>query len=299
MKRILALVDSFTPGIKGGGPAKSIANLICRIGDEFAFMVVTADHDVGDTHPYPGIISGNWTKVGSVTVIYLSKRKRFRTLVRVLREADWDVLYLNSFLHKWFTIVPLICRWFGIIPKRPVVVAPRGEFSPGALRIKYLKKKIYITCARLMKLYDKVVWQASSTLEESHIRAWFGGRARVTRAPIIVAPDLVAASISSATAERTKETGHLRVVFVSRIARKKNLAYALKILRELRGHVSMEIFGPIEDPHYWRECLDEIARLPSNINVAYGGTLTHDKTPLAFREADVFLFPTLGENFGH
>jgi glycosyltransferase involved in cell wall biosynthesis len=98
---------------------------------------------------------------------------------------------------------------------------------------------------------------------------------------------------------RPKKSGQLRAVFVSRIARKKNLAGALRMLAGVAGDVTFDIFGPPEDAGYWEECRGLIAALPANIRVQYCGQIEHQKIGRVFAEHDLFLFPTLGENYGH
>lgn len=66
-----------------------------------------------------------------------------------------------------------------------MVIAPRGEFSPGALGLKSLKKRVYLLVAKALGLYRGVVWQASSEHEEADILQLFG-----RGVPIVVAPNL-------------------------------------------------------------------------------------------------------------
>jgi glycosyltransferase involved in cell wall biosynthesis len=96
-----------------------------------------------------------------------------------------------------------------------------------------------------------------------------------------------------------KAAGHLRVVFLSRISPKKNLLGALRMLQDVAGEVSFDIYGPLEDPEYWNVCEKAIDTLPSNILAHYAGEVEHDRVFDVFAEYDLFLFPTLGENYGH
>ena len=98
---------------------------------------------------------------------------------------------------------------------------------------------------------------------------------------------------------RSKKPGQLRVVFVSRVARKKNLLGALRMLEGVSGDVFFDIYGPPEDTGYWQECQRLIAALPANIRVRYWGQIEHERVGRVFAEHDLFLFPTLGENYGH
>jgi glycosyltransferase involved in cell wall biosynthesis len=71
------------------------------------------------------------------------------------------------------------------------------------------------------------------------------------------------------------------------------------MLRGLSGEVSFDLYGPAEDAAYWDECQRLIAALPPNIRVRYKGELEHERVGQVFAEHDLFLFPTLGENYGH
>lgn len=54
-KSVLVFCGFYTPGFKGGGPSKTIANTIDSLGDEFRFSVITSDRDLGDEEPYARI----------------------------------------------------------------------------------------------------------------------------------------------------------------------------------------------------------------------------------------------------
>src|SRR5205807_53821 len=57
--------------------------------------------------------------------------------------------------------------------------------------------------------------------------------------------------------------------------------------------------GPQEDAGYWTECESLIARLPGNIEVRYCGFVPSEGVGEVMRQHDLYLLPTLGENFGH
>jgi glycosyltransferase involved in cell wall biosynthesis len=157
------------------------------------------------------------------------------------------------------------------------------------------KKQAFLTSAKVMRLYDDVLWQATSVLEKQQIQRVFPA------APITVAPNL--AGRSQACLERqqshSKPPGRLDVVFLSRIEPKKNLHYALTVMRELRGDTGFDIYGPCEDAQYWAACQRLIHDLPTNVTVTYRGALAHDQVENSLSGYDLFLLPTLGENYGH
>jgi glycosyltransferase involved in cell wall biosynthesis len=91
----------------------------------------------------------------------------------------------------------------------------------------------------------------------------------------------------------------LRVVFLGRISPIKNLAFALRILQDVRAPVQFNIHGPLEDEDYWRMCLDMAADLPRHVGVTHHGAYPNANLPELLSRADLLLLPTAGENFGH
>jgi glycosyltransferase involved in cell wall biosynthesis len=295
--KILTSVGYYLPGYKAGGPIRTLANMVDRLGDEFEFKIVTADRDFDDTKSYSGIKLDGWNNVGKAEVFYMSPKGRsFRGFKKIICSTESDIIYLNSFFSPHFTIKPLLLRRLRLIPDKSLILAPRGEFSSGALGLKSLKKRVYLWAAKAFGLYRGVIWQASSEHEEADIRRWFG-----KDMPVMVAPDLppMVHSSDELPPKSGKIEGCLKIVFLSRISRMKNLDGALKMLKGLNGKVQFNIYGPMEDQAYWAECQKIIAGLPGNIDVKYCGSVAHEKVGAVMRVHDIFLFPTLGENFGH
>jgi len=294
---ILTFIAYYLPGYKSGGPIRTIANMVDRLGDEFQFKIITADRDFDDMKPYPKLKIDGWNRVGKADVFYMSPKMRaLRGFKKILCSTECDVIYLNSFFSPHFSIKPLLLRRLQLIPDKPLILAMRGEFSPGALGLKSLKKRVYLLVAKAFGLYRGVVWQASSEHEEADIRQWFG-----RGVPVVVAPNLppVIHSADELPPKSKKTKGCLKIIFLSRISRMKNLDRALKMLNGLNGQVQFDIYGPMEDKEYWAECEQIISNLPENINVRYRGAVTHEQVGAIMREHDLFFLPTLGENFGH
>jgi glycosyltransferase involved in cell wall biosynthesis len=291
--RVAATADYYLPGFKGGGALRSVAHMAEQLADALEMHVVTRDRDLGDQGPYPGVPAG-WTRVAGAPVRYLSPaEQRPGAMARALREARPEVLYLNSAFSPAFTLLPLLLRRAGRIPRVPVVLAPRGELSEGALSLKRPKKVAFLRMARATGLYRGVLWQASSELEAAEIRRWFGAGARV-----LVAPDLRERP-AAPPPPAPKRPGELRAAFLSRITGKKNLAGALEMLAGVRGRVRFTVYGPVEDAAYWERCRALIAGLPENVRVEHAGPLPPGQVNAALAAHHLFLFPTLGENFGH
>jgi glycosyltransferase involved in cell wall biosynthesis len=297
--------------------------------EDFDFQIVTGDRDVGASLPFENVTFDDWQLVGEVEVFYASFAWMAPyALRRLLNGVRWDVLYLNSFFSPRFTITPLVLRRLGLINRGPVVLAPRGELSPGALRLKRAKKRCFLWLARLVGLYRDVIWQASSEREAADIREWFPGgatdassnaRIRIagnltagdvskfeyggSKRHIFLATDLVLGNTSGVTPKgRGKTPGSLNIVFLSRISPMKNLDYALNIVSRLNGRVSFDIYGPVDagkDGGYWLQCQRLMDEMPPSVKVDYKGVVEPNRVGSVFSQYDVFLLPTRGENFGH
>jgi glycosyltransferase involved in cell wall biosynthesis len=96
-----------------------------------------------------------------------------------------------------------------------------------------------------------------------------------------------------------KIPGTIRIIFLSRIVPKKNLLTALRMLKDIQGAIEFNIYGPPEDASYWNRCLEEIRTLPRNIGVEFHSLVDHSTVEAIFSTHHLFLFPTLGENYGH
>lgn len=293
---ILVLIDFYLPGEKAGGPVKTLAALIQHLGGRAQFLLVTRDRDMGDNAPYPDVPTGCWAASDNgARCRYLRTREQAPwALARLLRSTPHDVLYLNTLFSAPFSLVPLALRRLGLIPRRPVVVAPRGQLNPGALAFKQAKKRSFLALARHSGLFDDVTWQASNEEEEASIQRWFG-----VEADVRVAANLRIAPAEAALDCRRRRGKALRVIFISRIDPKKNLAGALDILTDVRTPVTFDIYGDRGHPGYWRRCEALMRALPDHVRATYRGTLAASEVHRTLRGYDLMLLPTFDENYGH
>lgn len=292
---ILIFIHFYLPGYKSGGPVRSLSNLVAALSDHFEFKVITLDRDHRDKEPYPNIKTEEWTKQGQAQVLYLSPDQlSFSYLKKRLNQTEYDFLYLNSFFSKAFAIKPLILRRQNQIPNKPTVIAPRGEFSPGALQISKIKKKIYLSFAKLYGLHQGLIWQATSHIENQHIQNIFGKSTMTSFAENFPSqPQLKKPS------KHFSSGGSCKIIFLSRVNPKKNLDFVLSSLKNLNQSIELNIYGVVDDNAYWKHCQTLIAELPKNISVHYKGPIPHQNVLHAMAQHDLFFFPTRGENFGH
>lgn len=294
--KILTFVGHYLPGHKAGGQLRTIANMVDTLSDEFEFWIVTRDRDLGDATPYPGVSRNRWNTVGPAHVYYLPVDAPYSAVRALIEKTPHDAIYLNSFFDPRFTILPLMLRRFRRVSDAPLFLAPRGEFSEGALALKPWRKRAYIFVSTVLGLYRDATFQAASEHEKLAILKCL----RLPPDSVEIAIDLPRRRTEAAAPapEDHAEGGRLKLVFLSRISRKKNLDFALCVLALVNCEVSFDIYGPVEDAEYWAECRALAKALPANARVTYCGDAPADEVERIFARYELFLFPTRGESYG-
>jgi glycosyltransferase involved in cell wall biosynthesis len=288
---ILTLLGPYWPAADANGPVQSILNLIRALTPEFEFKVVGRDRPYGSSVVATEVGTGRWfAHEGGQLRFESPSALNLPFFIKFLRDTPHDILYINSLFEREFAIVPLIAHRL-LRNTRPTIVAPRGELNAGALRIKRTRKTAYLSLAKSIRLHSHVTFQATSNMELDEIRTSF------PRRPIVVCPNIAPLRRPSQVLRRAGEV--LRIVYLSRIAEKKNLKVALDSLAQVAAPVSFDIYGPISEQRYWDECQARIRSLPANISVSYRGEVANNDVPDKLAEYDLFFLPTAGENFGH
>lgn len=291
-KKILIFISHYLPGNKMGGPIQSIRSLVYYLKDEFDISIYTSNYDFGEKETYKNIEFNKWLEIDGAKVYYSSK-VTLREINQIL-SLDFDWIYLNSFFSFKFSILPILIKKYFIKNKSRILLAPRGEFSPGALSLKKIKKRIYINLFKNLKIYNYINFHSTAMEETQEIKD------SLKIKNIIEVSNLKI--INSILKINKKNEEELKLIHVSRIHPKKNLLFLLEILSKLKikNSLKLDIFGPIEDQKYWEKCENIILNINNDkIKINYKGFLPNKDISKKMSEYDYSVFPTLGENFGH
>ena len=296
--KILIICDYYLPGFESGGAVRTLANMVERLGERFDFRIITRDCDgISVDKPYSTVNISEWNQIGNAQVYYLSKDEvRAGVLRRLINECNADAIYLNSFFSR-LTIMYLTLLRFRRTPRKPVIMAPEGEFSVGALSLNPLRKKLYVANAKVLLLSKKFTWKAASDEEKNDIARELGSGLDIHVAPNMP-PKMIFAEYDQAS-KPIKIAGEARMIFLSRFMRKKNFNWLLEYLRGIEGKLSIDICGTLEEQDYWEECQRIAATLTKNISIRSLGPIPHEQVSDTLAVYDFFVLPTLGENFGH
>ncbi|MAY82575.1 MAG: hypothetical protein CMP59_00415 [Flavobacteriales bacterium] len=303
--KILIFIDWFYPAFKAGGPVKSVFNLIQNLKDEVDFFIVTGDRDIDGTlvnelmNQYENVAIEDaapleldqWIEKDGYKVIYLSlERQKTSVYKEMVKEIHPDWAYYNSLFSKNFTLKP-----YRALKKLGVkqMIAPRGMLGKGALSIKPMKKKVFLAGSKSL-LFDKgTYWHATTQQEFREIEQEGLAEAKMIR----IASNL-ATPLQPDYKTFRKSDGQIRLFFLSRISKKKNLLFLLEILKKLPEltNLSLDIYGPIEKDGHWEQCKPIVDQDP---RVSYSGEIHPQAIPEMISKYHFLVLPTLHENYGH
>lgn len=294
MKKILVFADYYYPGFKAGGPIQSILNLVLCINIYFDVYVVSRDRDSGEIKPYSDINYGHWNKIKQHNVRYLSpKEVKFKVIQNIINEISPNIIYLNSFFSTFsvYTIFNSLINSNNI----PIVISPRGELFESAIKIKYLKKSIYILLYNLLFAKTTYIYFIASNKKENNtIKNKLGGCSN-----IVILNNLARNSQPEKYHLKTDQN-NLKFISLSRVHPIKNLKFFAYVLKEIQTSkiITWDIFGYIELENYKRE-IENLLINCSNINVKFYGPIPNHEVPEIIANYDFFVHPSLSENFGH
>jgi glycosyltransferase involved in cell wall biosynthesis len=282
--RVLVLTPYFLPSEQGGGSVRAVQHLCEQLGADYEFVIAAGDRDL-DSPLDPKACEAIRRQSG-LDVRYLPYGPSLPSHLSALLAEPWDLVYMNSLLSPRFTLLPLLL----LRGRLPALVAPRGELLPGALSLKKWRKRFYLGCLSLSGMLRKVHWHATSDEEAIRLRRL---------GPVSVAPDLPPRLRVLAPPLKPVSNGPLKLVFLSRIDRKKNLGFALRALQLVQCPIALDLYGPVTDISYWQQCQTLIAALPTHVTASYLGALAPHLVEETLRHYELFVLPTLGENHGY
>ena len=295
LKKILIFVDWYEPGFKGGGPIRSVVNLVHNMNGYYKFFIFTSDRDLGDTMPYKNITPDIWSEKENLSVFYASpQRLSWKSISNEISKVAPDFIYLNGMYARYYSIYPLLMKRFNMTSAK-LILAPRGMLQSGALQFKATKKILFLKLLSLISVPKYIVGHATDQQEKNDMYKYLPGIRNVS----------VLANFSSTPKSNpvaiTKEKNAVSLVFVSRISPKKNLLFFITLLKHFASPLKFNftIVGNIEDTSYWEECKTIISELPDNIVIDFKGALRNNEVFDILVQHHIFVLPTQGENFGH
>lgn len=293
---ILIFTDWYEPGYRAGGPIQSVFNLAKLLSNNYEVKVVTRVTDYASTQPYANIVANTWTTLGHQhNVLYLSADNiNIKTIRNLCKEHRGDILFINGLFSFYFSILPLFFANFYGASK--IFVAVRGMLHQSALKVKPLKKQLFLAFARGFGLYRSATLLSTSLFENEEIVKTLG-RTKIKTAPNI--PMLPDANFDFTKKQFKSENGALRLLFLGRISPEKNPVMLLKALKHTKTQTIVKFAGAGIDETYQQIFETELLSMPKHIEASCLKELPHHEILALFDQTDIMILPSHGENFGH
>ncbi len=271
MKKILLIHDNFYLGSKCGGPYNSVKALYIELSKYFIVEILTH-------------------KTGAI------KFEKFNLVYEnTVNFNQYHSIILNSF----FSI-----STFKVFLKRnnaSIVIIPRGELMKGVLRqntFKFYKKFIYIFLFKCLTFFSNKKWALAGTndFELNEIEMEFG------KGNYLIIPNSSQINkiypINISNHKSALEI--LRIVYFSRIDRKKNLEFTFLVLSKSNRKIQFDIFGESIDPGYFEELLC-LAKLYSSdkLNIRFYGHENFENFEAKSNKYNLAVLHSIGENYSH
>ena len=293
-KKVMILLEWFTPGYKAGGPIQSCLNIALALKDQFDIYVLTTDTDHGETTPYQEITANQWlyNHLPGISIFYACRKAM--SCKQVAKEIGFiapDFIYLNLLFSSYFLIYPLFLKFRHKI-NAAIVLCPRGTLYKSALSISWYKKKPLLLLYKKMNIHRLVKFHATNEREKLAIEHFFPG------SEIFVANNLPNINQSDFISLR-KERGQIDCIFIARIVPIKNLLFILNFLEKMSERVNLTVVGPEENALYWNECKNKMITLPDNITIRNIGAKNNKELIDLIQQHHLLILPSRGENFGH
>lgn len=286
-KSIFITIPWFYPAYKAGGPIQSIVNMINELKEGYTFYVFCGNTDLNNEKVF-GIKTDQWVKYNAYTSVwYASAKNRSNTLMEQVAICKPDILYIVGLFDWHFNIVPLM---FCKVSKK--ILSVRGMLHPGALTQKKFKKQVFLQGLKIFKNFKNIRFHATDKEEEKYLQQHFGDNIDT-----IVASNIPRLIHSETT--KFKEPNSLSLVSIALISPMKNHLEVIKALTDVKENITYNIYGPIKDLMYWKECFEIIQTLPENIKVQQHGDIQPMLVSNVLNENDVFILPSKSENYGH
>jgi glycosyltransferase involved in cell wall biosynthesis len=288
---VLMLLGAYWPGHESTGPNTSARAMCEALCDTFDFRIVARDRAMGTDVQLAK--PGSWHDKGFAHVRYLEVGTvAAKGLGALVRETQHDLMLLNGFFDKEFTIPAMALRRLGRIPAQPTLLFPRGEFSQGALSLGAGHKGLYRKLADTAKLMRGIHLLATSEGEAADCARVFPS------VPMSMVPEFRPIFALPERAPQSPDQP-VRIAFLGRVSPVKGLDFALEALADLNQPVVFDIYGSLLDEGYWAKCQALMQAAPPHVAVTYRGEIANADVATTLAQYDAMLLPSLSENYGH
>lgn len=301
-QKVLHLVDAM---FSGGGIPYTVWSLVRALRDYTAWQPVILAGQYPHLQPLTSFEADHtierdilpiWQPFGGRLGMAVAYPPGFQWhLRRLAREVD--VVHI----HGLWTFATLAACPVLRAMRKPYILAPRGSLEPWALAYKGFKKRLVLALAERRNLNRATFLQATSDMEQMSLHE-LGLSAPIVNVPNGLNPDAQAyfrTALLNREHHRPDQPERV-ALFVSRLHPKKRALELVQWFAQVKApDWQLVIIGGDDQAGYQQAIQRTIDSLGLQNRVRLLGHVQGDALWAAYAAADLFVLPTLSENFGN
>lgn len=274
--KILHFIPSIDNAI--GGPARSSTQLVKFLAKQNANHFFEL-HTIRSTNP----IITSFEEANAKLI--------FHQKINSISLSGVDLVHLHGI---WSSSLYLIARK-SIKKNIPYIISIRGMLEPWSLSQKKIKKKLALLIYQKRILLKSMALHATSKEEVNSIRDCGINN------PVITIPNGIDLQIYPKEIDTTRKYHSKKIVFLSRIHKKKGIEFLLEAFNQLNDDLkngwTIDIIGE-GDEDYLAGLRSRMAQLQLDDSVTFRGAIYGSEKNTALINSTIFVLPTFSENFG-
>jgi glycosyltransferase involved in cell wall biosynthesis len=279
-----------------GGPSAAVLAMArhLNVAGVEADIVTTDDDGVGNLN----VRHLQFSEFEGTRVNFLP---RWSPAVRLLREFQYSADFSRWFrangknydgvhVHAIFSFLSTRAMQLARTMRIPYLVRPLGLLDPWSLKQKWLKKRLYFKVWEAENLRHAAAVHCTSPGERSNVLAVLP-RARAELIPHGVDMPILSTELARVGSEK-------RIIFMSRWHPKKNIPLLLEALAFIRSEPWQLVLAGAAADGYEYVVREKIVELGLEDRVSCPGHVTGEAKARLLYGSDIFVLPSVSENFG-
>ena len=274
---------------QAGGPANTLYWLNSELsGSEFMTNVLSTNFGLDSDVPL-NIISEN-TSTPNHQVKFLDNKSSEFLKIGMKAVQNSDIIQFSSLFFP--PTLPFLVK--AIIQGKKVIVSPRGELYPSALKIKPFQKKVWLGILGFFQ--KKIQFHATNEFEVGIIKKYFPNAKGIITIP----------NFMKMTTRQRLEVNKDQFLFIGRINPIKNIDVLIKSIA--KSHVKLDrslkliIAGSARLPYeivYENELKNLVNSLNLQDSITFLGHIQGDEKDKLIASSYALVLPSQSENFGN
>jgi glycosyltransferase involved in cell wall biosynthesis len=293
-KKILHISASYKPAYVYGGPIYSVSAL-CETLSSLSDYEVTVYTTGANGKEELAVEYNTATNVDNVKVYYFKRETKDHSQLspKLLKKlwstaSSFDVIHI----HAWWNLVSILSCVIAVLKNKKFILSPRGTLSAYTFNSNSgkIKKFFHLTAGKW--LLEKGHFIVSSANEKEEIMGLISPKSiNIIYNILSFLPELNQKKYSN-------EPEFLKLLFLSRIEKKKGLSILFKALANCNFKYHLTIVGE-GDKNYVKELQEQVVDLGIGENIQWAGPVYGKEKDNFFLTHDLLVLTSFNENFAN